>query len=418
MRGAAWLPGLIAVVLVLAAVTMPRPAPAQEPDRGVSVGQRPRPDFDPLGVRVGGFLLYPHIGLAERYDDNIFSDEDGEQDDFIAVVNPTAELRSDWNNHALNFIASVELGMYASSDDENYEDFAVAADGRVDILRSTFVTAGLSYAGLHEDRGSPDDVNGTEPTEFDALSPVVGFSHQFGRFVLNLDGTLNRLDFDDVATTGAAINNDDRDRDEWNGTARLGYEIIPAYQAFLEGSYGTRDYDDAFDDAGFDRDSEGFSVVAGTLLDLGGVTFGELFLGYRSQDYDDPALSTISGPIFGGEITWNVTQLTTVQGFATRTIEETTRVNASGFFATGLGATIDHQLLRNLLLGGNVSYANSDYEGIDRDDDVIRAGLHGRYLVHRSLYLSARYDYANRDSNVAGAGYDKNVIMVRLDAQL
>ena len=42
--------------MAVAATLTAAEAQAQEPRRGESVFERPRPDYDPLGVRAGGFL--------------------------------------------------------------------------------------------------------------------------------------------------------------------------------------------------------------------------------------------------------------------------------------------------------------------------------------------------------------------------
>lgn len=422
----------VAVALIVAPFAARAQAPTlfhfetREPIRGVTVTGRARPDLDPLGIRAAGFLLYPKLAVAEQYDDNIFSTDTDEEDDFITIVSPSIQLRSNWRNHALNFFATADIGLYAENNDEDYEDFTVGADGRVDIVRDSFVKAAISFSELHEDRGSPDDPGAgvaLEPTEFSVLFPQVGVFHRFGRFNLNVDGTLRRFDFDDVPCTGPApcvagiVNNDDRDRNEWEATARLGYEIVPHYEAFIRASYNVREYDDAVDDVLLDRDSDGYEVVAGTAIEFTGVTFGNVFVGFRSQDPDDPSLPTIDGVGFGGQIIWNVTGLTTVKGFVKRTVEETTQPDAAGFFATRVGASVDHELLRNLLVGAEASFTNSAYEGIDRDDDDIRFGVYGRYILNRHLYLSARYNHSERDSDAAGADFDKNVFMVRLATQ-
>ncbi len=415
----------VAVALIVAPFAARAQAPTlfhfetREPIRGVTVTDRARPDLDPLGIRAAGFLLYPKLAVAEQYDDNIFSTDTDEEDDFITIANPSIQLRSNWRNHALNFVGTAEIGRYAENSDEDYEDYTIGADGRVDIVRDSFVKAAISFSELHEERGSPDDPGGDEPTEFSVLFPQVGVFHRFGRFNLNVDGTLRRFDFDDASVAGVPINNDDRDRNEWEATVRLGYEIVPRYEAFIRASYNVRDYDDAVDDNGFDRDSDGFAVVAGTAIEFTGVTFGNVFVGFHSQDRDDPALSTINGVKFGGQIIWNVTGLTTVKGFVRRTIEETTLAGAAGFFATRVGASVDHELLRNLLVGAEASFTNSAYEGIDRDDDDIGFGVYGKYLLNRHLYLSARYDFRDRESTGADEGrvFDKNVFMVSLATQ-
>ncbi len=81
-----------------------------EPPRGVTVTDRRRPELDPRGIRTAGFLFYPKFAVTEKYDDNIFSTETGEEDDFITIVSPSFWLRSNWRNHALNFFGTADIG--------------------------------------------------------------------------------------------------------------------------------------------------------------------------------------------------------------------------------------------------------------------------------------------------------------------
>ncbi len=386
---------------------------AQEPARGETVTNRSRPELDPLGVRSGGMFFYPQLGIAELYDSNIYSSDTGEVDDYITQISPGLQLRSDWNNHELNLFALSDIGYYADNDAENYVDYTLGGDGRIDATRDTSLDWALSYVKLHEDRGSAEDAGGVEPNEFTVLSPEISLSQSFGRISLEVGGGLQRFDFDDSSVE----NHDDRDRDEWEGSVQLGYEIVPGYEAFIRGAYFARAYEDTVDDNGFERSSTGYEVVAGTAIDISGVTTGEIFAGFRSQNPDDAAFGDITGAQYGGNITWNPSGLTTVNGFIERTIEETTLTGSPGFFATHSGLSVDHELLRNLLLGVNANYTTRLYEEIDRDDKDLEAGLYGKYLMNRNLYISANYDYTRRTSNVAGEDFTRNVFMLKLETQ-
>src|SRR3546814_5981286 len=109
---------------------------------------------------------------------------------------------------------------------------------------------------------------------------------------------------------------------------RGGYEIMPSYEAFLRVTYNQRDYDSNVDDAGFNRDSDGYEAVAGVALDLSGVTFGDVYAGYMSQDYDDPALQDVDGPVVGAGVTWNPTALTSARLDVSRSEEHTSELQS------------------------------------------------------------------------------------------
>jgi hypothetical protein len=312
----------------------------------------------------------------------------------------------------------VTSGKYVDNSSEDFLDATAALDGRLDIQRDSFVSAGFLFNKLHEDRGSPDNTGGLEPTEFYVYRPTLGFQNRWNRVSLGIDGEVARYNFiDDQSSTGE-INQDDRDRYRYQAGVRLGYEIVPQYEAFIRTAYNIVDYDDALDDGGFNRDSDGYEVNAGARIDITGITFGDVYAGYRRQSYDDSRLEPVSGPVYGGLLTWNATGITTVKLSVRRSIEETTLTNSSGSLDSDYGLSVDHELLRSLILSGRVAYLNSDYEGITREDDYYKAGLSARYLMNRNLYVTLKYDYEQRESDSAGEDYKHNSVLLSLTGQL
>lgn len=423
-----WGAGLLA--LGLATALVPAAAEAQFLERGRGVAERPRPEFDPIGVPLGGFLLFPSLAVTGEYNSNIFSTDSNEVDDFIFHIQPTLDLVSQWNRHAARMFFTGDFAFFTDNSSEDYQDYSTGISGRYDIAgdatrQDTFVRGGFTFRRAHEERGSPDDLFGDEPTLYRVWSPTLGVFNRWNRVAVSVDGTVNRIDFDDikrprglVGPVFGSLNNDDRDRYEYIVAAQTSYQIQPEYDAYVRFTYNNRDYDNRFDDFGFERSSDGFEIVGGVKLDLTGLLFADVFAGYRTQDYDDSRLKTIDGPTFGLGVTWNATQLTTARLNVLRTVEETTLTGSSGYFATSLQGTVDHELLRNLILSANAGYQQNDYEGISREDDIFRAGVSGRYLLNRNFYLSLGYRYEMRDSNVAGQDYDRNTVLLRLQGQL
>ena len=119
----------------------------------------------------------------------------------------------------------------------------------------------------------------------------------------------------------------------------------------------------------------------------------------------------------GASLTWNVTPLTTVVGGVRRTVEETTSAGSGGYFGTEVSLSVDHELLRNLVLGVDGRYVMRDYDGIDRNDDYYELGFDALYMVNRDIYLSAGYEYRDRSSNADGETYNQHVAMVLVDRE-
>ena len=391
------------------------------PERGETVTNRPRPELDPLGVRAGGLFIYPRLGLQEFYNDNIFYTDSDEEDDFITLISPRVDVTSDWTKHAFDLYAKAAIGRYADQTDEDFEDFSVGTNGRLDITQRANLRAGVSYDRLHEGRGSPDDVRrvpgsaAVEPTLFDVGSVFLTYRQVLGRFLLESGGVVDRLGYDNVGTeAGGIIINDDRDRAIYAGNLKIGYEFMPGYTAFARGEVDYRRYDNLCCDADLvDRDSEGYLIEVGTDFDVTAVLFGDVAIGYRSQDYDNLGFDTIGDVAGRASLTWNPTGLTTVSALITRgEVIETTLSGSAAIFETAGRVAVDHELLRNLLLQAAVSVGDEDFQDIDRSDTYVRAGFGAKYLMNRYIHLDLSYGYLSRGSSAQGGDFTNNTIFL------
>jgi hypothetical protein len=390
----------------------------QQVTRGETVMERSRPELDPLGVPLGGFLLFPSLSVGESYRDNIFDTESGKQSDGITDIHPALRLQSNWNRHSVALFSDAHVDRYIDHPKEDFEDYTVGGSGRLDVVGRSFVDLTSSYNQLHEDRASPDDVRGIEPTRFTDTKVNLGGTAMLNRVALRLDGRFDRYLYSNVqSASGATINNQDRNRNEGRVTLQAGYELAPLREVFVRGGYDRRAYDNERDDLGFARSSNGYEIGVGANYDLTGVTFAELFVGYRNQSYDDARLKDASGIGASAKLIWNVTRLTTVTGGLERTVEESTLAGASGYFATRATLRVDHELLRNLILHAQGLYGNDDYEGIARTDDHAEAGFGAIYQMSRNFALSGDYAFRARMSNIPGQDFDENLFTLRLTAR-
>ncbi len=258
-----------------------------------------------------------------------------------------------------------------------------------------------------------------EPTEYTLFQAEAALAHRFNRVTTRIGVTYADFDYDDTPLLGGGIADQDfRDREEFEQFVRLGYDVSPDTNVYVQGTLNQREYDQKPPVVALNRDSDGYSVVGGAEFRLTNLAQGGVFVGYQEQDYDDPTLPNISGLDFGAKVDWFVTPLTTIRIDAASRVEETVAAGASGFLDQSVGLRVDHELMRNLIAGARASYANQDYEGVARSDDVIRAGLGLDYLINRNFSVGLGYDFTDRDSNAPGLGYTRNEIGLTLKAAL
>lgn len=414
--------GLLASVAV-GALAVVLPAAAQEqvnPDQAVT--ERTPEGYEPNGITVGSFRLYPKVELEEEYNDNIFKSNTNEKDDFITKISPGLQLRSNWNRHFLQFEATSEFGMYADSSDDNYTDYNLRATGRADATEALKFNGDARLQHLHEERGGDDvPANAKEPVEYDKLTGVLGGTYKPNRFSIGLTGTVDDYTYDSNENiNGTTTSNDGRDRTETKGEVRFGYEIQNGYEAFIKSSVNDRNYDKTATsgpNAGVNRDSSGYKVQAGIAIDLDRLIRADLGVGWMEQDYDNPSFKDVDGYSADARIRWNITELTTLRALASRTINETTTSGASSTVGTALGVGVDHELLRNLILNADAKYYESDYQGINRTDDKYTYSVGADYKLNRNLYGGVKLTHETRNSNDAVNEYDQNVIMVKVGGQ-
>lgn len=399
------------------------PAPEiAPPGRGPNetVLARPRPDYDAIGYDMGGFRIFPELVLSAGYDDNIFRTDGNEQGDLITVLRPRIQLRSDFNQHRLDLTAEAAAGFYAEHDSENFLDYRADARGHVDILRGLRLEGALTYERGHEDRGSPDAGTGVEPATFDRLAALAVLAAESGIFRYRAGLGTDSVDYHNVpAAGGGIINNDDRDHTQVDAFGRMSMDVGADFRAFGSARFGRRVFRAAFDDTGVNRDSAGLSATLGLEYDGGGLWFAQGYAGYRQQAFDDASLSDVAGPIFGGQVTGNVTPLTTVSAALDRDIVDTTVAGASSYWDTAAHLRADHELLRNLILSGALRARQNDFRGIDRSDWITGGGLALRWLFSRSVWLTLDADLDQRTSSgkARGADFTQSRVFLRLVLQ-
>lgn len=391
---------------------------------GQTVKDRLRAEVDPRGIHLGAMWLFPSLSVTGEYNSNIFARDNNfasEIDDYILILQPAFVLKSDWSNHQLEIYGNARIGRYDNNGTEDFEDYDTGFRSRLDFTRRTNLTINGRFQRLHEDRGVPVSLgaaNAINPVEFSVFSNETVLYTSPNRASLQLKSDLRYFDYDDVMGTGPSgnfiINNDDRDRVQWLGSVRAGYEVSTGTRFFALGYADIRDYKTALDDFGFNRDSNGYGIAGGLTVEVSGTLSLEGYIGYQNQDFDDPSFADISGVVWELEGVWLPSGLTTVAFHLERIIGETTLVNGSGIFMTTFEVGIDHEFLRNLIASLVFEYQKWDYQGITRKDDYIRAGVELVYMMNRNLRVILRYRLVDRDSNIIGQDYKRNSVSLIL----
>jgi hypothetical protein len=364
--------------------------------RGVAVADRARPDYDPIPIPVGGFKLLPSLTADTGYQSNVYGSSEVKGDVFGEII-AAAQLNSNWAVNSLDvggFLAGRAYPTQYKDDDYTY---ALNASGRYDVTSSEALNAALSTQRVAQSRTSiADTLTTLSPTIYQLSSLELGSNSQFGRFRTYVTGRLATYDYlnaeglDDVT-----LDQGYRDYTDQEVLVGAGYDLGGNREWFLSGDYDRRRY---WQDASANlRNGEGYQFLTGIRSEITPLIRGQIGLGYINETFDNPMFKSRSGLAVDTSIDYLATELTTVRFTARRYIEDVAIATSAGSLTTRVDLGVDHELYRNLILTGDVSYEHGDYIAITGHADLETIGVGAKWMLDRHYTVTGKLFGARRD---------------------
>ncbi len=394
------------------AMLVATPGSAQEFDAFDSIRERPRPEYAAPPVRVGGFELYPSVAFELAFIDNLFASDALDLDDTLAVVAPSLAVRSQRPDRILNLDVSVAYQNYLEGAASDRVSGNAAAQGRFRRDTATRPFFDLRFArnnGGLRNTGVIDDI--AQPLKLTNYGGSAGVAQDFGPLTATVSGRYNAVDFDgDFVFNGVPVAASFRNFQEVGATARLSYSRNPAQRFYVQLSGNKRDYDDRAPDLPdttsrvfANRTGEGLNASVGYIRRLTELLQIDVNVGYLAQEFDDPALGSISALSFAGNAYYSPTQLTRIRARAARSIDETTNPLFNGLLRTEFALSAEHELRRDIVLGAEGRYTAIDPgEGLENGNEYFISAF-VRYFVSPNWSLNSRVERFERDAISPGS---------------
>lgn len=385
-----------------------------DPIRGQSVLTRPRPDFDPVPITFSSFNIYPSLDAGIEYNDNIFAQQKFHTSDTPLSLYPGINAQSNWGRHALAITAGGNISYYPWNNQQNFNNATVQMEGRYDIAERTWADFTTGYQRVTELRGNPSTpASQAGPSQYNLYS---------GSAVVNRSvGVIQAKGFYDTAyyqyapfdlIGGGTFDQSARNRVQNDLGGEVSYNAVENLKPYAGVTYNWHDYVNSGA-----RNSNGYKADVGARMDFGGVTTAQAYIGYMQQDYFNFVHNNVNAIDYGADVLWNVTTLTSVEGKAARSIEESTSGLAPAYINNMGKVTVSHELMRNTILQAGVTYNGLEYEGITQHDDFYNVMGAARYYFNRNLHTDLTYNYERKESSVAGNDFDQHSIMLRVGFQ-
>ena len=384
---------------------------------GVTVLSRLRPDLEPLGTRLGAFVVRGQFAEELGYDDNISGSD---EKDGALFARTTAEVRltSDWSRHAIDLFTTVDdrevLATTSDVPDQSRTNWTVSAGGELDIGRDR-LRGSIYHYDLHQDPTDLASGGIQEPLAYEVDGARVGYDIDRGRIVWTPQAEYTRWRFGQARLPEETVNQSDRDRDIYVGQLTARYDFAPQRSALgivraIRTNYVSPP------PGGPDWDSNSFSLLGGLDYLASGPWRYRALVGLEARHYtEEPeGVDDRVTPVAELGVVWTPTGLTTVTGSLVRTIQSATDVGEGEYEYTRGRVAVDHEYLRNILLNAHAGFEYAEFAGDGTSQTVLSGGLGVTWLVNRRLRLGATYE-AGQKIGASGDDYNRNIYLVRLE---
>lgn len=368
--------------------------------------------FEPVGIRIGSFVLFPELEFGGSAYSNVFLSPDA-QSDVAFDLRPSLRLASNWSRHALEFRSTGTFSWYSDFDTENDESYLVEARGRLDVTRRTNVQALVSRNVELESRSALNASSVGTRIQQTTDRAEGTFNHRFNRLSVQLRGGVADFAFGPSVNLGVVSTNSDRDYTRTDQALRASWEFKPTFSVFSEVAIDQRNFDTATVSDGINRSSNGERYRAGVSFgNTGAFLRGEIGVGYGVQRPDDARLGDTDGFLIDANATWRPTELTSLLFTAQSDISETTTANIGGSFFRTLGVEVRHQLRRYLIASAGITYSTQNSEDGVIDESEVRTTLGLEYFLSSDVVLFSEYAHASFNAVGTTTDYESDEIHV------
>lgn len=391
-------------------------------DRGhnVSVAERPKPEYDALGIRLGSFILNPQLSTSVAYSNNVFNDNNTRRRDIYSSVEPYAGISSDWSVHQVRLTGAADLRRYAREAVRNQNAWYVDLSGRADVSSALTVTLNGEIDRSYETPFSGDVVaNLRVPSRYLRSFSGVRAVYDVGKS--RVIGTIDRsaYTFESVEfSDGTARDQRYRNRVTDAGTATYEVGFSPSLSV-----YGRAEIDqNRYSTLAFglpNRDSSGYRAVAGTNFDFAGVARGTLAVGYSYRSFRASDLyRNASGLSFEGRGDWFPSELTTVGILAQRRLIDVDLAGAGTTWDNRARITVDHELLYNMIVTAGAEAGKREYPERAASTSLYRVEVSARYQSSRWFGLSADVGYGSTKPSTTTLGNPFDELRARISVRI
>lgn len=403
--------------LVCAAALMgATPLAAQEADAFGSILSRYRPEYSKPPIIVGGFEVSPTINLDVEAINNVFASDLLDRNDVKLSLRPGIDLRDQRTDRQLSLNVRASLAKYLRDTVSDRVEMNASGQARFGLGTRTRPYFGFEFRQNDSSRTDFTDLSLTaQPIKLTSIGANTGVTQEFGPLTASVAGSYLHTNYrGEIVADSAFVNTAFNEFDIFSGRLRLAYSVNPAQRIYIEGQVNDRSYAVSQGNANApdllaDRSSKGFAVRAGFARQITEILQLDANAGYLRQEFDNPAVATISSYSFDASLLYSPTRLTRFRLSAARTLDDTVNPFFNGLLRTEIGLGVEHELRRNLLLSAQGRYSvinpRDTVGAASTNIEEIQVSGAARYLISPRWSGRITISYFDRTSAFNGSQF-------------
>ncbi|SDJ66588.1 outer membrane beta-barrel protein [Microbulbifer yueqingensis] len=373
-------------------------------------------ESEPASMDLGnGVQFTPTVNLDFVHDDNVALSDEDPIESWATILTPSFLLSAENDKSAYALGYTLSTGKYQDSAEDDFTDHFLDAGAEWQFNARNQLELSGSLADTHEKRGTgysqgygelldeplrykEADINGLYTHGTDTAKGNLEL--QLGKRSRNYDES--ELDFADRDTTYAV--------------GRLLTRVGSRSSFVLEARQREIAYDAPMI-IGSSLDSSETDLLAGMEWRGSAMVTGSAKVGVRRKKFDEAGRDDYSTPAWEVGLRWNPLSYTVFEFGTERRFEEP---RGTGDFAVVEEHSIAWGHSWADRFSTEVAYfaADTDYEGIDRDETRTGATLGFNYEMRRWLTVEAELTTFDRESNIDGLEADRTLTTLGFRASL
>lgn len=363
----------------------------------------------PPRTQIGDFALQSKASFSTVYDDNIEADDEERDEDIFFSFAPSVRAQSLYARHSLGFGASGRAATALKNGSEDFFDWRVGADGRLDLSRQNKINAAIGFSQDTEDDEAIDAEDNQDDLRLHVIDASLSYDVKGDSIGYSIGSNVSRLDAE-----GSDF--DDRDRTTLGVRASASYALSDRLSVSLGPSYRYSTFDEDVADDGEGRDAQVINAQIGGNYKASRTIDTSASVGYSYATFDDSDREDDDSFVGNIGLVWNAGAGTSLRLQASQSLDLTVVDDADSRTTTTGSATLSHRLKlgSRSAISSFLAYSINEFSDLDRTDHNFSTGLGYAYRLTENVFFNADYRFSRRNSDDNDADFYRNLISLGL----